>query len=172
MKKNNKTELLRTIKYLLCAASAGVIQILSFTLMNEVFKWSYWLAYFIALVLSVVWNFTFNRKYTFRSVANIPIAMLEVLGYYAVFTPASIFWGDALTKIHWNEYLVLAFTMVINLVTEYLFYTFVVYRKSIDSAVKKDDKTKENQSEILAENNNNLNEDNLQKIDEKLDKNN
>ena len=138
LKKLNKKEILRAIKYLLCAASAGAIQFGSFTLMNEVFGWSYWLAYFIALMLSVVWNFTINRKFTFRTVSNIPIAMLEVLVYYAVFTPASIFWGDALTgQAHWNEYLVLSLTMIINLVTEYLFYMFVVYRTTIDSAVKR-----------------------------------
>lgn len=154
MKKLTKKEVWRAFKYLLCAASAGAIQFGSFTLMNEVFRWSYWLSYFIALVLSVVWNFTFNRKYTFRSISNIPIAMLEVLGYYVVFTPASIFWGNALTiQAHWNEYLVLSITMVINLVTEYLFYMFVVYRTTIDSALKAKDKT-DNETELIDSNKN------------------
>ncbi len=137
MEKINKKEVLRAIKYLLFAASAGIIQFGSFTLLNEILHLEYWVSYFIALTLSVVWNFTFNRKYTFRSVKNVPIAMLEVLAYYAVFTPASIYWGIALENVHWNEYLILSLTMIINLVTEYLFYTFVVYRNSIDSANKK-----------------------------------
>lgn len=137
MKKLEKKEVLRAIKYLLFAASAGIIQFGSFTLLNEILHLDYWVSYFIALVLSVIWNFTFNRKYTFRSVKNVPIAMLEVLAYYAVFTPASIFWGIGLEKVHWNEYLILSLTMIINLITEYLFYTFVVYRLSIDSALKK-----------------------------------
>lgn len=142
MKKVNKKEFWRAIKYLLFAASAGIIQFGSFTLLNEILHLDYWLSYFIALALSVVWNFTFNRKYTFRSVKNVPIAMLEVLAYYAIFTPASIYWGIGLENVHWNEYLILAFTMVINLVTEYLFYTFVVYRYSIDSVNKKKGKGK------------------------------
>lgn len=137
MEKNKKYEVLRAFKYLLIASSAGLIQIASFTLLNEILKMNYWLAYIIALVLSVLWNFTINRKYTFRTVANITYAMLEVLGYYIVFTPLSTWWGDALVNIGWNEYLVLALTMVINLVTEYAFYYFVVYRNKIDNAVKK-----------------------------------
>lgn len=60
--------------------------------------------------------------------------MLKVFGYYLIFTPLSTWWGDALTKnAGWNEYLVLAGTMVINFVTEYLFCRFVVYRNSINS---------------------------------------
>lgn len=136
MKNINKREVWRVIKYLLFASSAGIIQFGSFTLLNEILHLKYWLAYFIALVLSVIWNFTFNRKYTFRSVKNVPIAMLEIVGYYLVFTPASIFWGIGLENANWNEYLILSFTMIINLITEYLFYTFVVYRNSIDSATK------------------------------------
>lgn len=140
MENNKKIEILRAVKYTFIAASAGIIQVASFTLMNEVFKMNYWLAYIIALVLSVVWNFTINRKYTFRTVANITYAMLEVLGYYVIFTPLSTWWGDALTKIGWNEYLVLGLTMIINLVTEYAFYYFVVYRNKIDNALSKKQK--------------------------------
>jgi len=137
MEKNKKIEILRAFKYLLIATSAGVIQIASFTLLNEILKMKYWPAYLIALILSVVWNFTINRKYTFRTVANITYAMLEVLGYYLIFTPLSTWWGDALVNVGWNEYLVLALTMVINLVTEYAFYYFVVYKNKIDNAINK-----------------------------------
>lgn len=135
-KKMAKTEVFRALKYLLFACSAGVIQVVSFTLLNEVIGLIYWPAYLIALVLSVIWNFTFNRKFTFRTISNVGIAMLLIVAYYAVFTPLSTWWGDALTGVGWNEYLVLAITMVINLVTEYLFYTFVIYKRSIDSALK------------------------------------
>ena len=94
--------------------------------------------YFVALFLSVLFNFTVNRKFTFKSAANVPIAMLKVLGFYCVFTPLSIWWGVALTSIGWNEYLVLAFTMIINLTTEFLFNRFVVFGKSITTAEKKE----------------------------------
>lgn len=120
---------IQAVKFLLFSISAGVIQFLIFTLLNEVVHIPYWPAYLIALVCSVVWNFTFNRKFTFKSANNIPIAMTKVLCYYLVFTPLSTWWGDALSKVGWNEYLVLAFTMVINFVTEFLYSKFFVFRE-------------------------------------------
>ncbi len=116
------------IKFTLFSISAGVIQALSFTLLNELTGFPYWPSYLIALILSVVWNFTFNRRYTFKSSANVPKAMMLVFLYYLVFTPASTWWGDALTNIGWNDYIVLGGTMVINFVTEFLFQCFVVFR--------------------------------------------
>ena len=129
-----KHEFLRTLKYILIAASAGIIQIGSFTLMNELIGWDYWLSYLIALVLSVVWNFTFNRRYTFKSVSNIPKAMALVFAYYCVFTPLSTLLEHYLTdKLHWNEYLVTAINMLLNLATEFPYQRFVVFKKTIDT---------------------------------------
>ncbi len=128
-------EFFRTIKFALFSISAGLIQILSFTLMNEVFHWKYWICYLVALVLSVLWNFTLNRKYTFRSAANVPIAMLKVAAYYAVFTPLSTILGDYLVETAgWNEYVVTAVNMLLNFVTEYLYQRFIVFGNSIDTA--------------------------------------
>lgn len=131
------------IKFTLFSISAGIIQTVSFTILNEfVFVFEkgneYGLSYFIALFLSVLWNFTFNRKYTFKAANNVPVAMMLVLAYYAVFTPLSIWWGVALTKLGWNEYLVFAFTMIINFVTEFLYQKYVVFRNSVNSAVSND----------------------------------
>ena len=134
---NRKKELIRAVKFTLFSISAGIIQVLSFTLMNEIFAWSYRVCYFTALVLSVLWNFTLNRNITFRSASNVPIAMLKVAGFYLVFTPLSTWAGGALTELGWNEYLVLALTMITNFVTEFLFDRFVVFGDSIDTAVKK-----------------------------------
>lgn len=139
-KLTKKQELWQALKFVLFSASAGVIQIVSFTILNEFIikdtSMEYGWSYFIALILSVLWNFTFNRKFTFKSANNIPIAMLEVFAFYAVFTPCSIFWGEALAKAGWNEYLVLAFTMIINFILEFLFQRYVVFRKSINTNVK------------------------------------
>ena len=134
---NRKKELIRAVKFTLFSISAGIIQVLSFTLMNEVFACSYRVCYFTALVLSVLWNFTLNRNITFRSASNVPIAMLKVAGFYLVFTPLSTWAGGALTEFGWNEYLVLALTMITNFVTEFLFDRFIVFGDSIDTAVKK-----------------------------------
>lgn len=133
-KKDHYTQ---AIKFLLFSISAGVIQALSFTLLSEIAHLIYWPAYLIALTLSVLWNYTWNRKFTFKSANNIPIAMMKVAGYYAVFTPLSTWWGDALVDGQgWNKYLVLFMTMVINLVTEFLFTKFYVYKNAINTAVK------------------------------------
>ena len=120
-------------KFTLFSISAGLIQVASFTLFEEVFHWSYWVAYLPSLVLSVLWNFTFNRRYTFRSDANVPRAMLLVFLYYLVFTPLTTWGGNAVTAAGGNDYLVLALTMLLNFVTEYLFQRFVVYRDRIDT---------------------------------------
>ena len=134
-----KKEFLRTVKFVLFSISAGVIQVLSFTLMEELLHWTHWVSYLISLVMSVLWNFTLNRKFTFCSANNVPLAMLQVALFYVVFTPLSTWWTAALTapEVGWNEYLVLALTMIVNFVTEYLFDRLVVFRGSIDTAKKK-----------------------------------
>lgn len=130
----SKKELLRSLKFLAFSLSAGVIELVSFSLLNELTGWSYWPCYLIALVLSVVWNFTLNRRYTFQSANNVPVAMLKVAGFYAVFTPASTWLGNYLAEtLLWNEYLVTILNMVMNFVLEYLFDRFVVFRASLDT---------------------------------------
>ena len=129
--KNNS--LWQMIKFTLFSASAGIIQVASFTVMETVFHLPYWPSYLTALILSVLWNFTFNRRYTFRSDANIMRSMLLVGLFYVVFTPVSTWWGDALTKAGWNDFLVLALTMLANFVLEFLYQRFVVYRGQIDN---------------------------------------
>ncbi len=132
---DKKKELVRSIKFVLFSISAGVIQVLSFTLMEELLHWAHWLSYLIALVLSVLWNFTLNRKFTFCSANNVPVAMAKVALFYLVFTPVSTWWTAALTDTcGWNEYLVLALTMVVNFATEYLYQRFFVFGNSLDTA--------------------------------------
>lgn len=126
-------EFMKIIKFALFSASAGLIEIGSFTLLNEFTGWSYWPCYLIALLLSVLWNFTLNRKFTFHSAANIPKAMLKVLLYYAVFTPLSTLLGNYLSEtLHWNEYLVTVINMLLNFGTEFPFQRFVVFRDKKD----------------------------------------
>ena len=129
IKLTKKQNLLQGVKFLFFECSAGIIQAVSFTLLNETIRWDYWPSYLIALTLSVLFSFTVNRKFPFKSAKNVPLAMMQVIGYYLVFTPLSTWWGEALTRIGWNEYIVLLGTMVINLLTEFCFYRFVVYRK-------------------------------------------
>lgn len=131
-------EIMRTVKFVLFSISAGAIEFVSFTLLNEFAKFSYWPCYLIALTLSVLWNFTLNRRFTFKSTNNVPTAMLKVFAYYLVFTPVTTLGGNYLAEtLMWNEYLVTILNMVLNLVTEYLYDRFVVFGKSIDTNEKK-----------------------------------
>ncbi len=131
--KNNQ-QLIQISKFVFFSASAGVIQVGSFTLLNELVKMKYWPAYLISLILSVLWNFTLNRKFTFKSAANIPVAMTKVFGYYLVFTPLSTYLGNLADNAGVNEYIILAVTMLSNLITEFLFCKFVVYRNQENTA--------------------------------------
>lgn len=149
-KAEKKAEILRFFKFLAFSLSAGAIQIISFEIILH-FTNRYWYSYLPALILSVIWNFTLNRKFTFKSANNVPIAMLLVAGYYAVFTPLSTWAGDALVDTcGWNEQLVLILTMITNFVTEFLFDRYVVFRNSINTNSKATKQNEENaeQSEI------------------------
>ena len=132
--KNRKKEVLRAVKFALVSASAGIVEIAVFTLLNELTNMKYWPCYLIALVASVVWCFTINRRYTFKSAKNVPMAMLLVFVFYVFFTPLSTILGNYLAEtLHWNEYLVTGINMALNLTLEYLYDTFVVYRGEMDN---------------------------------------
>ena len=132
-KLSKKENIMQFVKFTLFSISAGLIEIVSFTILNEFVKLQYWPSYLTALILSVLYNFTINRRFTFKSASNVPIAMLKVFGYYCLFTPLSTIWGNALVGIGWNEYIVLGGTMIINFVTEFLFVRFVVFKNSINT---------------------------------------
>ena len=131
----NKKELWQVIKFTLFSISAGVIQIGTFALM-ELFIKDYWIPYLISLLLSILWNFTLNRRYTFRSAANVPVAMAKVLGFYLVFTPLSTYLGDLAEASGANDFLILIVTMLANFVLEFLFCKLVVYRGKEDTLQK------------------------------------
>ena len=134
MASNKRKETARIIKFVLFSASAGIIELGSFTLLNELTKWSYWPCYLIALILSVVWNFTLNRKFTFKSASNVPVAMAKIFAFYCVFTPVTTRLGNHLAEdLLWNEYVVTGINMALNISTEYLYDRFIVFRKTLDT---------------------------------------
>ncbi len=133
-KADGSKELIRGLKFVMFSISAGVIEITSFALLNSMTQWPYSSKYLIALILSVLWNFTLNRHYTFRSAGNVPIAMMKVACYYAVFTPVSAVFGNYLAEtLGWNELFVTLLNMAVNLTTEYLYDRYFVFRKTIDT---------------------------------------
>ena len=127
-------ELIRFIKFAFISASAGLVEIGSFALFNELIHWPYWLSYMIALILSVLWNFTLNRKYTFQSATDIPSAILKVALFYVVFVPGSTWLEHVLTAAGINEYLVTIVNMLLNFVLEFLYQRYYVFRDSIDTS--------------------------------------
>ena len=146
MTANKKEGLVQAFKFLCFSLSAGVIQVAVFSLL-ELILLPYWISYLVALIASVVWNFTLNREFTFKSANNIPIAMLKVAAFYAVFTPLSTIGGNALESIGWNDFLVLALSMLTNFVLEFFYSKYFVFRGSINTNKRATENAVENKPE-------------------------
>ena len=132
---DKKKQILQVVKFTLFSISAGLIQVGSFALL-EIFIKTYWIPYLTSLLLSIVWNFTLNRKFTLKEAVNVPIAMAQVLGFYLVFTPLSTWLGDLAERAGMKDFLILAITMLANFVLEFLFCKFVVFRGQEDTLQK------------------------------------
>ena len=149
MRSEKSKEAIRAIKFALFSVSAGIIEVLAFTLLETLTNWPYWPCYLIALVLSVLWNFTLNRRYTFRSANNVPVAMLKIFAFYCVFTPVTTIMGNYLAETAgWNDYLVTGLNMALNFVTEFLYDRCFVFGKTLDT---NDLAKKEQEREAAAE---------------------
>ena len=99
--------------------------------------------------MSVLWNFTLNRRYTFKSANNVPVAMIKVACFYAVFTPLSTWLDKVLTEnFLWPGMLSTVLIMMTNFVTEFLYDRFFVFRNSLDT---NDLARKEQEKEAAAE---------------------
>ena len=133
-----RESIFQMLKFTLFSISAGIIQVLSFTLFNELCAWRYWPSYLTSLILSIIWNFTFNRRFTFKSAANVPVAMLKLFGFYAVFTPLSTWLGHLAETADINEYIILAVTMLSNFVLEFLFSKFIIYKNQENTLTEKE----------------------------------
>lgn len=165
MKIKNK-EFLRTLKYALIAVSAGVIQFVSSTVLKLILdatglagqrmhfitdtETTAFISETVGLVLSVLWNCTFNRKYTFKAANNIPVAMCLALVFYVPFYPFQIWYmatvQNGLANIGiWGFIISLITCMIINGVLEFLWQRFVVFRKSLDTnnSAKKEEQQQE-----------------------------
>ncbi|ADY13863.1 GtrA family protein [Sphaerochaeta globosa] len=135
---SKKENLIQIGKFVLFSISAGVIQVLVFTVLEELVHLPYWPSYLTALIASVIYNFTVNRRFTFKSANNVPKAMMQLGIYYALFTPLSTWWGDALVALGISDYLVLGGTMIINLVTEFCVNRFIIYRTSMNTRMERE----------------------------------
>lgn len=127
--KNQTTK--EAIKFTLFSISAGIIQITSFTILELTTSFSYWPSYLISVVLSVLWNFTFNRKYTFYGTNNVYKAMMLTLLFYVFFIPITTIGGNILEKDYsWNGFVIIGLTMLLNFVLEFIYTKYVVYYKN------------------------------------------
>ncbi len=132
-KLTKKDTIIQVLKFIAFSMGAGIIQLVSYTIIHELTDCAHWKAYLPSLILSVLYNFTVNRRYTFKSATNVPVAMLKVALFYCVFTPVSLYLGQLAENAGVNNYIVEAVTMSCNLVTEYLYCRFVVYRGSMNT---------------------------------------
>lgn len=132
-KLTNKETIIQILKFVAFSMGAGIIQIVSYTIIHELTDWAHWKCYLPSLILSVLYNFTVNRRYTFKSATNVPVAMLKVALFYCVFTPVSLYLGHLAELQGINNYIIEIVTMGCNLVTEYIFCRFVVYRNSMNT---------------------------------------
>lgn len=132
-KLTTKETIIQVLKFVAFSMGAGIIQIVSYTIIHELTNCVHWKAYLPSLVLSVLYNFTVNRKFTFKSANNVPVAMLKVALFYCVFTPVSLYLGQMAENAGVNNYIVEAVTMGCNLISEYLYCRFVVYRNSMNT---------------------------------------
>ena len=132
MAMKDKKQLWQAVKFTLFSASAGLIEMGSFALV-EIFIKDYWIPDLISLVLSVLWNFTLNRRYTFKSAANVPVAMAKVFAFYLVFTPLALYFGSLAESFGVNDFIIKVVKMLCNFVLEFLFCKFVVYRGQEDT---------------------------------------
>ena len=140
-------QFIQILKFTGFSISAGVIQLVSFGIMYDWTSWlPWWPAYLISVILSVVWNFTFNRKFTFKAANNVPLAMGLVIIYYCAFTPLSVFGGDAIAaQLPANLGMLVTFMMMlVNFVTEFIWDKLVVFNQKVTDKIlswfKKKDK--------------------------------
>lgn len=154
-----KENFIQVLKYTLCAGSAGVIEAASFALLiwllgltvkdsqsftninflGSEMNWIQIVAQMVSLALSVVWNFTLNRKFTFQSNANVPKVLALAFAFYIPFYPAStlfVGWFAAYLTgagaIVVAGYLPKALAMIANFVLEFVWQKFFVFRDKLE----------------------------------------
>ena len=137
-KKSGMQQFIEILKFTGFSISAGVIQLVSDGILCDWTGWlPWWPAYLISVVLSVIWNFTFNRKFTFKAANNVPLAMCLVLVYYCAFIPLSVFGGNAIAaQLPENLGLLVTFMMMlINFVTEFVWDKFIVFNQKVTDRI-------------------------------------
>ena len=168
----------QAVKYFLCAASAGLIQFVTFTILSTVFDktgvtasmgkmWffgemdkSLFTATTIALGLSIIWNFTLNRKFTFKAANNVPLAMGLAFLFYVPFYPFQTWYVGAVTgairdaigqpEATWPSIIAEGTVMLINGILEFCWQKFVVFRMPKGKDVMPEEENAE--EEIVEEN--------------------
>lgn len=174
-KKEKRKGVMQFIKYALCAASAGIIQIVLFSILQAVIPSNGKTIHFIvedmdlvtfiattvALCASILWNFTFNRKFTFKDAGNVPRAMILAFLFYVPFYPFQTWYVHTIKSLLVEAIgtdgagiIAEGSVMIINFALEFMWQKFVVFRKPKD---KKENKTEGNENSGETENADNTN---------------
>lgn len=174
-KREKRKGVMQFIKYALCAASAGIIQIVLFSILQAVIPSNGKTIHFIvedmdlvtfiattvALCASILWNFTFNRKFTFKDAGNVPKAMILAFLFYVPFYPFQTWYVHTIKSLLVEAIgtdgagiIAEGTVMIINFALEFMWQKFVVFRKPKD---KQENKTEENENSGETENADNTN---------------
>lgn len=145
-----KAALIQAIKFTLLSITAAGVEVASFALMvwiNSLTGWfPFWVSQSVSIALSVIYNFTVNRHFTFKSANNVPIAMLKVALFYVFFIPLTSWGGQILSNMGWADWLLKGISLLLNFVGEFLWWKFVVFRGSENTnslAVKQAEKSRQ-----------------------------
>lgn len=128
-----KENIIQVVKFVAFSLGSGVIQTVVFTVLNEFMHFDYWQSYLPAIFLGVLYGFTVNRRFTFKSANNVPVAMAKLAFYYCIFIPTSTYLGNLAENKGVNEYIVLVVTMLANLTTAFLVNRLWIYRNSMNT---------------------------------------
>ncbi|MFA5471136.1 MAG: GtrA family protein [Acholeplasmataceae bacterium] len=136
-----KENFMQFAKFLGFSISAGIIELGTFTILFKLAHFEESPSYLIGLILSVLWNFTVNRRFTFKSANNVPIAMTKIFIFYLIFTPLSTWWVEVFTNLGVNGFIVIGGTMIINFVTEFLYSRVFIYKNQMNTRIPNQNKT-------------------------------
>lgn len=129
-----KAAIIQAIKFTLLSITAAGVEVASFALLEwlrlSTDWYPIWVSQSVSLALSVIYNFTVNRQFTFKSSNNIPIAMLKVALFYAFFIPLSSWAVQVLSDLGWANWLLKGLSLIVNFIGEFLWWKFFVFRGS------------------------------------------
>ncbi|MDO5025763.1 MAG: GtrA family protein [Trueperella sp.] len=131
---------LQAVKFTLLSGTAAVVEAGSYALFLALDLMPVSWAQAISVALSVLWNFTLNRKFTFKSTGNVPFAMLLVSLFYVAYIPISSVLAGLMDDAGMHPAVIKIIWLLINFVGEFIWWKYVVFgigERWLDSITKR-----------------------------------